>query len=361
MNKQIIKIIASCMILTFIVFLVACSRTTDIPTAVSVPPSPTVAPTANIAPSLEPTPTDTPTPTPTPDLRIAVDRKNFPDSTFRNYILDHFDSDYDNMVSSDDLGVMFLDVSDRGIEDLTGIEYFPYLHNLNCSKNHLKQLDVSGIARLDVLDCSDNPDLTSVTLGDNVESIERLNCNNTNFSLDTFQCKHLIELHSRQSGLKRLEFRASSPLEILDCNNASLSISGCKQLRTIDCTNCNLLNSSSFDFSFPELTKLNIFETNIIDFDLSECPKLNTLDVTSNQLGTFRAKGLDFLRQATVTANALYGEPLKATADFANCKNLKSLSVYGFKSVNVSGCTNLTEGFFSYDWEYTKVTGFKGR
>lgn len=357
MNKRIYKTLAFCLILSFNVSLVACSRATDVPTEVSAPSS-TVAPTATTTPSPEPTPTDTPTPTPTPDLRIAVNRKNFPDSAFRNYILDHFDTDYDDMVSPNDLGVvMTLDLTDRGIEDLTGIEYFPYLHNLNCSKNRLQKLDLSSIKRLDILNCSDNPDLTSVTLGDNVQKLERLNCNNTNFTLDIFQCKKLIELHSRQSGLKQLEFREDSPLEILDCTNALLSISGCKQLRTINCENCNLRKSTSFDFGFPELTELIISGTNIVDFDLSGCAKLKTLRITSSKLGTFRAKNLEQLWMAEVAADVPYGDPWKATADFSNCKKLIWLGVYGVKSVNVSGCKSLSENSLSYDWEHTKVTG----
>ena len=347
MNKRIYKTLAFCLILSFNVSLVACSRATEVPPEVSAPSS-TVAPTATTTPSPEPTPTDTPTPTPTPDLRIAVNRKNFPDSAFRNYILDHFDTDYDDMVSPNDLGVvMTLDLSDRGIEDLTGIEFFPYLHNLNCSKNRLQKLDLSSIKRLDILNCSDNPDLTSVTLGDNVKKIERLNCNNTNFTLDISQCKKLIELHSRKSGLKQLEFREDSPLEVLDCTNASLSISGCKQLRTINCENCNLLNSTSFNFIFPELTELKIWDTNIADFDLSGCTKLKTLSIVARRLDTFRAKNLERLLEADVSTGLPYGEPWKATADFSNCKNLRSLGVTSIKSVNVSGCKSLSESYWS--------------
>ena len=67
-----------------------------------------------------------------------------------------------------------IDCSSRLITDLTGIETFIKLTELNCSKNLLKSLDVSKNTELMVLNCSSNQ-ITSLNVSKNKLLLE-LNC-----------------------------------------------------------------------------------------------------------------------------------------------------------------------------------------
>lgn len=96
---------------------------------------------------------------------IAISAERFPDEQFRNYISEQLDSDGDNMLSATECSeVVDLNVSQQGIADLTGIDVFSKLQQLDCSGNTLSALDISGAAQLLQLNCSANPDLSALKL-----------------------------------------------------------------------------------------------------------------------------------------------------------------------------------------------------
>ena len=76
----------------------ATSTPTPEPTATSTP---TPEPTATSTPTPEPTATSTPTPIPLKD--VAIDGKNFPDSVFRKYVSDHFDTNRDGKLNEEEI------------------------------------------------------------------------------------------------------------------------------------------------------------------------------------------------------------------------------------------------------------------
>lgn len=112
--------------------------------------------------------------------------------------------------------VRSLNVSGMGLTDLSGIEYFHRMNNLDCSDNALTELDdISECTALKELDCSGN----SLT------------------ELDVSGLSWLIEL---------------------DCSSNALSvlnISECMALKELNCSGNNL---EEFDCSFNGLTKLDM-------------------------------------------------------------------------------------------------------
>ncbi|WP_298514274.1 hypothetical protein [uncultured Kordia sp.] len=72
--------------------------------------------------------------------------------------------------------VTALNISNKNISDLTGIEFFTSLQTLNCSNNNLTTLDVSANTSLMTLNCSFNA-LTTLNLRD-LPSLNLLICNN---------------------------------------------------------------------------------------------------------------------------------------------------------------------------------------
>ena len=93
---------------------------------------------------------------------------NIPDEAFLNALIDlGIDRNEDGAISpSEAEEIPHIDVSDRGISDMTGIEAFTDLERLNCWKNQLTSLDVSQNTALTDLYCADNQ-LTSLDVSNN--------------------------------------------------------------------------------------------------------------------------------------------------------------------------------------------------
>ncbi|MFD0778525.1 hypothetical protein ACFQZF_08615 [Flavobacterium myungsuense] len=114
-----------------------------------------------------------------------------PDVNFENKLIElGFDSgtaDGEILTSSINT-ITFLDVSSSNITDLTGIQDFVALTDLNCNSNQLTALDVSKNSALTSLDCANNQlttlDLSKntalISLYCNINQLINLNLKNTN-------------------------------------------------------------------------------------------------------------------------------------------------------------------------------------
>ena len=88
---------------------------------------------------------------------INIDDKIFPDEIFRNYISKYFDTNEDLILSEEEISqVTSIDVSNMGIQQLTGIEYFENLETLKCSGNNLYFLNLENNKKLTILECENN-------------------------------------------------------------------------------------------------------------------------------------------------------------------------------------------------------------
>ena len=119
-----------------------------------------------------------------PDTYIAINSTNFPDSGFRSYVSNYCDvQPSDGKLSGVEISkVKTINVANRGITNLKGIEYFTSLTSLTCSNkdyyykegNKLTAIDVSHNVHLMYLDCSYNF-IESLVLGSN-PYLRDLNC-----------------------------------------------------------------------------------------------------------------------------------------------------------------------------------------
>ncbi|MBU3855133.1 MAG: hypothetical protein H9928_00985, partial [Candidatus Phocaeicola excrementipullorum] len=56
---------------------------------------------------------------------ISIDKTNFPDAKFRQFVLDRIDKDDDNLLSQEEIdATASLEIQYKGISDLKGIEFF---------------------------------------------------------------------------------------------------------------------------------------------------------------------------------------------------------------------------------------------
>ncbi len=101
--------------------------------------------------------------------KVVINETNFPDDTFRKYVM-QFDTDENGSFSSDEIqavqemGVNGTDEEPGDIASLKGIEYFTALKGLDCNYNQLTSLDVSNNTALIGLNCVGN--IYTITLSE---------------------------------------------------------------------------------------------------------------------------------------------------------------------------------------------------
>ncbi len=145
-----------------------------------------------------------------PDQKeVEITERNFPDAKFREYLSTNYDSDGDGKFQPGT--IERLDLTDLGIQDLTGIEYFVYLNSLSCNMNKISSLDLSHNIALTYLDAS------YCGLRD----------------LDVTACVNLTDLHCNDNQLSSLDLNQCLDLKVLWCGNnnlGSLDLSGCTKI-----------------------------------------------------------------------------------------------------------------------------------
>ena len=121
---------------------------------------------------------------------VYISDLTFPDETFLNYVK-WFDKDKNGTLSPEErYAVTEIDVHEKGITSLKGIEFFPNLKKLYCADNNLTSLDVSQNTALEHLDC-DNNQLTSLQL-DNC-NVGTYNCDGNKYSVQVYESTRILD------------------------------------------------------------------------------------------------------------------------------------------------------------------------
>lgn len=174
---------------------------------------------------------------------IAVDSTTFPDEVFRNYVLNKFDSNKDELLSPAEIkNAKTIDLQNTGVSSLQGIKCFTALHTLDCTYNYLISLDVSDCASLTELRCSNNQ-LSSLNISGCL-ALSKVDCSNNQLAnLNTSECRALTELSCGGNQLKSLNVSGCSSLISLYCYGnqlTSLSVMDCQILTRLYCYNNQL-------------------------------------------------------------------------------------------------------------------------
>lgn len=108
------------------------------------------------------------------EVGLPINEENFPDTVFRQYISENFDTDGNGTLSEEEISeikvVNVQNLSEGKIKTLKGIEYFSELQGLFANENELTSLDLSSNQKLMTLIC-DNNALTELTLATSVDII----------------------------------------------------------------------------------------------------------------------------------------------------------------------------------------------
>ena len=153
---------------------------------------------------------------------IVIDETNFPDENFRNWVLAQ-DYGADGILTDNEIAAVFyIDVHDKSIADLKGVEYFTALTELSCYRNQLTLLDVSKNTALTYLDCCDNL-LISLDVSKNTALTTLLCSINQLTSLDVSKNTALTTLSCSNNQLTSLDVSKNTALWFIYCDGNQLT------------------------------------------------------------------------------------------------------------------------------------------
>ena len=244
---------------------------------------------------------------------IPVDEEHFPDPIFRAYVAENFDLDRNGYLTDFECeSVREIDVVDKRISSLLGIEYFyeatvldaesneltalDLSHNVclvsvSLPYNQLTSLDISGLDQLELLDVELNG-LTSLDLSTNTALLSLYCSENALTALDVSACTELQKLYCNENALTELDVSANTALTELFCDaNAltELDLSKNTALQMLGVSQCEL---SALDVStLPALQRLACYDNPLSSLKLGslealrylscyDVPSLNTLDIS---------------------------------------------------------------------------------
>ena len=180
--------------------------------------------------------------------------------------------------------VTALNISEKGLTDLSALKYFTGLQTLDCSRNSLTELDVSALTNLTSLDCSFN----SLT------------------ELDVSALTNLTSMDCSFNSLTKLNVSGQTNLTSLDCSDnqlTALDVSALTSLTSLDCSDNQL---TALDVSnLTLLTKLDCYRNKLTALDVSNLTGLTDLDCSENQLTALDVSNLTGLKKLDCSYNQL--------------------------------------------------------
>lgn len=248
-----------------------------------------------------------------------IDKLNFPDSEFRRFLKECYDTDGDGKINVDIKNMKI--PTGYAIKSLEGIRFFEDLETLDChdiglttlnvTKNfNLKELNCSGnqlkasfyilSSGLKKLNCSNNK-LTFMNLGSiSGLSLEEVDCSNNNIAnIVMDSVGELVKFDCSNNALMTLDVSQCFKLEELNCSGnqlMELDVSNQNQLTELDCHN-NKLTELNVELN-GSLTSLICNDNQLKTLDLSQNHSLSELNCANNQLACLDATGIS----GTITA-----------------------------------------------------------
>ncbi|WP_407269086.1 InlB B-repeat-containing protein [Tenacibaculum maritimum] len=208
----------------------------------------------------------------------------------------------------------------KKIKDLTGIEAFINLTELNCNYNLISQLNLSKNTKLKRVHCSNNK-LTSLNIGSNLVLEELYVDNNQITNLDTSNALNLIKLAVNSNQISTIDLSKNLNLKDFSCSNnqlTELSTIHNKNLEWLLCKNNQLTN---LDLSgMRNLIVADCSNNQIADLTISNTPKLKDLSCAYNQLNSLDLSKISSLDRLDCNDNKI------SELDFSSNKNLTSVA-----------------------------------
>lgn len=220
------------------------------------------------------------------ETSLPINKNNFPDPNFREYIKTYKAGGRDVLTVEEQRKVETIEVEGKNISSLRGIEAFPNLTELKCGNNSIQKLDLRQNPKLKTLKCNKNQ-LTQLDLSKNPD-IDYLNCSENQLEqLDVSHLKDLATLNCSHNDLEQLDVRNSKFLETLYCSSNRLTeldadVTHKSRLVSVECQN-NQLTSLILGQN-KLLKKLNCANNQLTQLNLNNMNSLKELKCQNNQL-----------------------------------------------------------------------------
>lgn len=269
-----------------------------------------------------------------------------------------------------------LDISGNAILDLTGIEDFTDLQNLNCSNNSLSTIDLSSNTQLDEINCSNNTlgaldltnntNITTVNIANNtftafdvsvIPTLQVFNCDGnaikeldftTNTALTNLSCTaNALEILNLQNGqnpsLLNLDAQNNPDLSCIqtDDGNAPGSVNWLKDATTEYAINCHFGETYVPDDNFEQaLIDLGYDVTPLDDY----IPTINIESISSLDVGGNEISDLTGIEDFVSLTNLSFDDNVITTVDLSSNMLLQSINASGnqLTDLDISNQSNLS-------------------
>ena len=296
---------------------------------------------------------------------------SFDDGNFKTFCLNNYDQNGDGQISFAEAKIpTIMEIDDKNISNINGIEYFINLKELSCSNNALTSVDLSSNTKLEYLsldgnqltsidlshntlllglnvydnelsslDISSNPYLQYVQAWENKITTFTSHARNTELTslrlddnlLNSLDVSHLISLKSlycSNNNLSELNVSCNTNLDLLTCANnhlSSLDLSHNSMLEDLIC-NDNLLTELDLSHN-PKMFRLDCYNNNLTSLDLSTHTDLWYVDIHGNNITSLNVgksaglAGLTAWPQKNGYSFATLTKDKKATIRYTEYKN----------------------------------------
>ncbi|MBR5169224.1 MAG: leucine-rich repeat domain-containing protein [Muribaculaceae bacterium] len=264
-----------------------------------------------------------------------INESTFPDAKFRAYLLEQYPSGV--ITTAQFEARTKIDVSNRGIYDMKGVDRFRNLTYLECGGNYISSIDVRWLPKLYFLGLTNNW-LTSIDVSQN-DKLRQLYLSKNR--LTTVSITNMTELQV-------LWLDNNSYLTSVDCSNNNLDnflVTQCTALKTLKCQgNSNLLKIYGLE-SCTALTTLDCENSGINDLgNVENLENLQTLLASNIKCGGISLNGMSKLTKVKVSNCS--------TLHFFSCHENPALT-----SLDVTGCTAMVDLACWNDTKLGTITG----
>jgi len=276
-----------------------------------------------------------------------------PDDNFEQALINlgHDDVLDDYITTSNVSGVTSLEIGNKNIRDLTGIEAFVKITDLRCAGNFIENLDLFANTQLEYLGLYKN-ELTSINISTCTE-LEYLELSYNNLTnIDISACTKLECLCISYNYLTNLDLSTNTKLVSISCTDnklTNLDISPCIQLNTLDCAYNNLTNIDGSACEY--LRNLYCYRNNLININLSNCVQLNTLFCSYNKLINLDLNTNSYLKKLRCNNNLLSSLNVKNGAN-SLISTFVATGNPSLQCIQVDNETDASSGVTPYDtWQ----------
>ncbi len=234
---------------------------------------------------------------------------NIPDANFKSYLVGNTsintNGDTEMQVSEAEAFTGSILVNNLEIVDLTGIEAFIEITNLQCGSNALSSLNISANTKLILLDCGDNS-LSSIDVSSNT-ALTYLNCYNNSLSeIDVSKNTALDYLNLHNNSISSLDVSTNTALTYLRCSKNSLGSLDIQKNIMLNRLYCSSNSLSNLDVSsITALARLNCDDNPLNSIDISNNTSLTSLSCENNSLNSLDVSNNILLTNLYCSNNSL--------------------------------------------------------